>query len=75
MWPGTWRTTRPFFAKNISSKLRAGRIENLQLIEGHPMLVEAAINAVRQWQYKPFLLSGEPVEVETTVFVNFHIDR
>lgn len=52
-----------------------GRIENLQLIEGHPMLVEAAINAVRQWHYKPYLLSGEPVEVETTVSVNFHIDR
>jgi periplasmic protein TonB len=52
-----------------------GRIENLQLIEGHPMLVESAINAVRQWQYKPYMLSGEPVEVETTVSVNFHIDR
>jgi periplasmic protein TonB len=54
---------------------KEGRIENLQLIEGHPMLVEAAINAVRQWQYKPYLLSGEPVEVETTVSVNFHLDR
>src|SRR5579859_6015024 len=54
---------------------KEGRIENLQLIEGHPMLVEAAINAVRQWQYKPYMLSGEPVEVETTVSVNFHIDR
>ncbi|HET9837972.1 MAG TPA: TonB family protein [Candidatus Angelobacter sp.] len=54
---------------------KEGRIENLQLIEGHPMLVEAAINAVRQWQYKPYQLSGEPVEVETTVSVNFHIDR
>ena len=54
---------------------KEGHIENLQLIEGHPMLVEAAINAVRQWQYKPYMLSGEPVEVETTVFVNFHIDR
>jgi len=54
---------------------KEGRIENLQLIEGHPMLVEAAIRAVRQWQYKPYTLSGEPVEVETTVIVNFHIDR
>jgi periplasmic protein TonB len=52
-----------------------GTIENLQLIECHPMLVEAAINAVRQWKYRPYTLSGEPVEVETTVFVNFHIDR
>ncbi|HLY92289.1 MAG TPA: TonB family protein [Candidatus Angelobacter sp.] len=54
---------------------KEGRIENLQLIEGHPMLVEAAINAVRQWQYKPYMLSGEPVEVETTVSVNFHLNR
>lgn len=54
---------------------REGNIENLQLIQGHPMLVEAAINAVRQWHYVPYRLSGEPVEVETTVLVNFHIDK
>ncbi len=52
-----------------------GHIENLQLIEGHPLLVEAAMNAVRQWHYRPYTLSGEPVEVETTVIVNFHLDR
>ena len=52
---------------------KEGTIENLQLISGHPMLVESAINAVRQWKYKPYTLSGEAVEVETTVFVNFHL--
>jgi protein TonB len=52
-----------------------GAIESLQVIDGHPMLVSAAMDAVRQWRYKPYMLSGQPVEVETTVFVNFHIDR
>lgn len=48
-----------------------GSIQNLQLISGHPMLAPAAIEAVKQWKYKPYLLNGEPVEVETTVQVNF----
>jgi periplasmic protein TonB len=50
---------------------KEGNIENLQLISGHPMLAPAAIEAVRQWKYKPYLLNGEPVEVETQVQVNF----
>ncbi len=48
-----------------------GNIENLQLISGHPMLAPAAIDAVKQWKYRPYLLNGEPVEVETQVQVNF----
>jgi len=39
-----------------------GRIENLQLISGHPMLAPAAIEAVKQWRYKPYLLNGEPAK-------------
>ncbi|HTZ82372.1 MAG TPA: TonB family protein [Candidatus Acidoferrales bacterium] len=50
---------------------KEGTIQNLQLISGHPMLAPAAIEAVKQWRYKPYLLNGEPVEVETTVQVNF----
>jgi protein TonB len=50
---------------------KTGDIENLQLISGHPMLAPAAIEAVKQWKYKPYLLNGEPVEVETQVQVNF----
>jgi protein TonB len=50
---------------------RGGTIENLRLVSGHPMLVQAAIDAVRQWRYRPYLLNGEPVEVETQVTVNF----
>ena len=48
-----------------------GSIENLSLVSGHPMLAPAAIDAVRQWKYKPYLLNGEPVEVDTEVQVNF----
>ncbi len=48
-----------------------GRIENLQVISGHPLLVQAAIEAVRQWVYRPTLLNGEPVEVMTVIDVNF----
>ena len=50
---------------------REGTIENLQVLSGHPMLVRAAVDAVRQWKYRPYLLNGEPVEVETEVKVNF----
>ncbi len=40
-------------------------------MSGHPMLVQAAVEAVRQWRYRPYVLNGEPVEVETEVKVNF----
>jgi protein TonB len=50
---------------------KTGEIENLALVAGHPMLVPAAIAAVKQWRYRPYLLNGEPIEVETTITVMF----
>jgi periplasmic protein TonB len=50
---------------------REGRIENLQLVSGHPMLVQAAMDAVRQWRYRPYVLNDQPLEVETQITVNF----
>jgi periplasmic protein TonB len=50
---------------------KAGTIENLVVVSGHPMLVRSAIEAVRQWRYRPYLLNGDPIEVETAVTVNF----
>ena len=50
---------------------KQGTIENLQLVSGHPMLAPAALEAVKQWRYKPYFLNGEPVEVETQITVNF----
>ncbi len=48
-----------------------GRIENLHAISGNPLLVKAALDAVQQWRYHPYLLNGEPVEVETQIIVRF----
>lgn len=50
---------------------REGRIKDLQVLSGHPMLVKAAIDAVSQWRYRPHYLNEQPVEVETQVTVNF----
>jgi len=50
---------------------RTGTIENLVVVRGHPMLSAAAIEAVRQWRYRPYLLNNEPIEVETEITVNF----
>jgi protein TonB len=50
---------------------KAGTIENLVVLRGHPMLAAAAIEAVRQWRYRPYLLNNEPIEVETEITVNF----
>jgi protein TonB len=50
-----------------------GQITNLQLVSGHPMLVPAALTAVKEWRYKPYLLNGQPVEVETTITVIFSL--
>jgi periplasmic protein TonB len=52
---------------------KQGSIENLRVVSGHPMLVPAAIDAVRQWLYRPYVLNGEPVEVETQITVNFSL--
>jgi protein TonB len=43
----------------------------LKLISGHPLLAPAAMAAVKQWKYAPLMLNGDPVEVETTIDVNF----
>jgi len=50
---------------------RDGSIEKLQVVSGHPVLAPAAVKAVQQWRYRPYVLNGEPVEVETQVTVNF----
>lgn len=50
---------------------KSGTIENLRVLSGHPMLTQAAIEAVKTWRYRPYLLNHEPVEVETTINVIF----
>jgi len=50
-----------------------GSIENLRVLSGHPMLRQAALDAVQQWRYRPYLLNGQPVDVETTINVVFNL--
>jgi protein TonB len=52
---------------------KGGVIENLQVVSGHPILIQAAMDAVKQWRYKPYLLNSEPVEVDTVITVKFHM--
>ncbi|HXX46365.1 MAG TPA: TonB family protein [Candidatus Acidoferrales bacterium] len=50
-----------------------GTIQNLQVVSGSPILASAAVAAVKQWRYQPTRLSGEPVEVETVILVQFQM--
>jgi periplasmic protein TonB len=52
---------------------RDGRITSLDILSGHPLLVKAALEAVSQWRYRPTMLNGEPVEVETSITVIFQL--
>jgi len=54
---------------------QAGEVESLDLVSGHPMLVPAAMDAVRQWKYRPYKLNGNAVQVETEVTVNFSLSK
>ena len=60
------------FTATISKE---GNIENLTLMHGHPLLVNAAKEAILQWKYRPTLLNGQPVEVITDITVNFTLSQ
>ena len=51
-----------------------GLVQQLQVVSGHPMLIPAALDAVKQWRYKPYVLNGEPIVVQTTITVNFQLN-
>jgi TonB family protein len=53
---------------------KTGTIRDLQVVSGPPELTDSAKDAVNQWRYKPYLLNGEPTEVETTITVNYSFD-
>jgi protein TonB len=52
-----------------------GSVQQLEVLSGHPLLVQAALDAVRQWKYRPTTLNGEPVEVDTTIDVIFSLNQ
>jgi protein TonB len=73
-YPALARQARIQGAVQLQAEIsKDGSIQNLRLISGHPMLAPAAIEAVKQWKYKPYYLNGEPVEVETQITVNFSL--
>lgn len=74
IYPALARSARiqgPVVLSALISK--AGTIENLRALSGHPMLVPAAIEAVSQWRYRPYVLNAEPIEVETQITVIFSL--
>lgn len=73
-YPTIARTARIQGVVRLSAVIgKDGRVRSLHVISGHPLLVRAALTAVAQWTYKPTLLNGVPVEVETEVDVRFEL--
>jgi TonB family protein len=52
-----------------------GTVQDLQVMSGHPLLAQAALDAVKNWVYRPTLLNGDPVVVKTTIDVNFTLEQ
>ena len=52
-----------------------GKVQDVTVVSGHALLIQAVLDAVRQWEYQPTLLNGQPVEVSTTVEVNFTLSE
>jgi protein TonB len=73
-YPQLARMTRTEGAVELEAVIgKDGTIEELKVLRGHPFLVKAALEAVRQWRYQPTLLNGEPIEVVTEITVNFKL--
>jgi periplasmic protein TonB len=74
VYPSLARSARVQGSVVLSALIsKAGTMENLRVLSGHPMLVAAAIEAVRQWRYRPYILNAEPIEVETQITVSFSL--
>jgi protein TonB len=65
------RVQGPVVLKAVIAK--DGTVQHLQLVSGNPMLVASAIDAVKEWRFRPYRLDGQPVEIETTITINFHL--
>jgi protein TonB len=75
LYPQIAVTTRTEGAVTLTAIIsKSGEIESLHVVSGHPLLVRAAREAVSQWRYRPYVLNGEPVEVETQITVNFRLN-
>jgi protein TonB len=54
---------------------KTGDITEIKVLKGDPQLTRAATDAVKRWKYQPYLLNGEPVEIQTQVTLNFRLPR
>jgi protein TonB len=52
-----------------------GTVHDVRVESGLPVLAQAAIEAVKQWRYRPYLLNGEPVEIDSQITINFNLSR
>ncbi|HET9283141.1 MAG TPA: energy transducer TonB [Candidatus Angelobacter sp.] len=52
---------------------KSGNVTAVKTVQGEPILADAAVKAVKQWKYKPYLLNGEPAKLEKTVNIQFHM--
>ncbi|MGB6834217.1 MAG: energy transducer TonB, partial [Candidatus Acidiferrum sp.] len=76
MYPPLARQTRISGTVRLHAIIgKTGGVQQLEVISGHPLLVQAALDAVKQWRYRPTLLNGEPVEVDTTIDVIFSLNQ
>jgi periplasmic protein TonB len=74
-YPALARATRTSGTVVLQATIsRGGTIENLRVVSGPAILRQTALDAVKQWRYRPYMLNGQPVEVETSVEVNFTLD-
>lgn len=75
VYPGLARTARIEGVVIAEARIsKTGEIDNLRIISGHSLLKQAVLDAVKQWRYQPTLLNGEPIEVITTITVNFTLN-
>jgi protein TonB len=76
MYPPLARQTRISGTVRLHAIIaKNGTVEQLEVISGHPLLVQAALDAVRQWKYQPTTLNGDAVEVDTTIDVIFSLNQ
>jgi TonB family protein len=76
VYPPMARQSRLEGAVRLSAIIsKEGKVIEVKIIEGNPLLVIAALDAVKEWRYRPTLQGGQPVEVATEITVVFHLQR
>ena len=76
LYPRTAVVTHTFGPVTVHAIIaKDGTIQSLTVTSGNPILAQAALDAARQWRYKPYILNDEAVEVETFITVNFRTSK